>query len=238
VVDIFLSWLFFVVNSQRYRASVPELLSELIRTKPVEFELSESQLAQFGAYFDLLLRWNQRVRLISPGDESKIVSRHVFESLALVNLGLIPSQATVLDLGTGAGFPGLPIAIACPQLQMTLLDSRRMKTLFLTQVIRGLQLQNTEVVCARAEDLSKDISKRFDCVLARAVATLSELWEWSSELLRHEGLLLAQKGGNMEEEIDALISRHPNIILKRHEYETNWKVDPSRMLFEIRKKEP
>lgn len=147
------------------KASQP--VSELVQILPESFKLDASQLELLNAYIDLILKWNSKVRLISSADESRIVKRHIVESLVLVSINRIAPDAEVLDLGAGAGLPGIPLKIAIPSLRMTLLDSRRMKSLFLEEAVKSLRLSDTQVVHDRAEKIVEKFSGKFDCVVAR-----------------------------------------------------------------------
>ncbi len=127
-------------------------------------EPSEALLTQLSTYLDLLMKWNQRTNLSSIRDPREIVSRHFGESLFAVRH--LPSAETLLDVGSGAGFPGLPIALARPQLQVTLAESQNKKAAFLREVVRTLGVA-VEVWGGRVEDLP--VERRFDLVTLRAV---------------------------------------------------------------------
>ena len=157
--------------------------------------LSRSQVSQFRCYEEHLRSWSQRVRLVSHGDRHHLRERHLLISLAAVPfLQEVPISA--LDLGTGAGLPGIPVKIARPDIRMTLLEPARMKVLFLQSVREAMGVPGLEVVRARAEDIAQDSSHReaYDAVLARAVAGLPRLWEMAAPLLKEQGRLFAFKG--------------------------------------------
>lgn len=210
-------------------------ITELIQSLPENFKLDSSQLDLFNSYIDLLLKWNSKVRLISTADEPRIVKRHIVESLVLASLNRIPPHADVLDLGAGAGLPGIPLKISDPTLRMTLLDSRRMKALFLEEAVRTLALPETQVVHDRAEKIADKFAVKFDCVVARAVSSLYNLWQWSSPVLKSGGVLLAQKGGEIAAEIDELQSAFPKVIIEKLKYDPAWQVEPSRFVIAIQK---
>ncbi len=212
-----------------------ELIPELLRSLPEEFHLNEIQIQQFEKYLNLLLQWNKKAGLISPSDENRLIKRHIIESLGVLSVNLLQPSAEVLDLGSGGGFPGVPIKISMPSLNMALLDSRRMKALFLEEVVRVLALENTHVVNDRAERVAANLSEKFDFVLVRAVADLETLWKWSQPLLKKGGSLLAQKGGDLKNELDQLLHSHPNLQPKQFNYPKSRPIDPSRYVIAIQK---
>ena len=181
-------------------------------------------LALLEQYFVLLRQWNRRSSLISRGDESRVIERHALDSLAMIPALDEIRPGSILDLGSGGGLPGIPIKILRPELDVTLLDSRRMKTLFLLRAVNELGLSGVRVWRGRVEDLAQlpigegadqriapgaSIAElegpgrrpRFDAVIARAVAPLSELAVWAAPLVVPEGHLLAPKGSRMEAEV-------------------------------------
>jgi 16S rRNA (guanine527-N7)-methyltransferase len=150
---------------------------------------------QFVLYHEHLQEWAQRVRLVSKSDEKRIWERHFLDSLTAVPLiGTHPYR--ILDLGSGAGFPGMPIKIAMPGLDVTLLESARMKALYLRSLIQKLEVRRVKCVRERVED--KDFISRFqgqfDIVVSRAVGSLAQLCIWSRPLLKVGGRILVFKG--------------------------------------------
>lgn len=196
-------------------------------------EPSPEQIAQLQKYLTLLLDWNQRINLISPNDEARIAERHILESLAVFSAWSFPQNATVLDLGSGAGFPGIPLKIMRPDLAMSLLESRQKKTLFLNAVVRELKIENCRVINARAEELAKTSGEKFSLIIARAVADLKTLWEWSKPLLADLGVLLAMKGGELENELQALKKFDSRVEHKVFQYGEYWEADTSRLLVAV-----
>lgn len=211
-------------------------MKELIESLPTSFPLSAAQLALFEDYVRLLLEWNPRAGLVSKADEnaSRLIKRHIVESLGLVATNLLSENAAVLDLGSGGGFPGVPLKITRPDLKITLLDSRRMKSLFLQEVVRRLNLEKAEVVCARAESLDESFKSRFDFVVVRAVTNLAKLWQWAIPVLKNGGSLLAQKGGDLDQELKELSSAFPGISVKKVNYPAGWDIDPTRYVVTIK----
>jgi len=174
-------------------------------------DLDERALERFGRYLDLVMEWNERAGLTSLTDPGEIQRRHFAESLALLAAlraaGLIPPGATlrIADLGSGGGFPGVPMAIAEPGLDLVLIESHGRRAEFLRTVIEALALEHARVVQARAEDAGRGPMLRatFDLVTARALAPMPVLIEYALPLLRDGGLLVAPKGSRAEEELAA-----------------------------------
>lgn len=171
---------------------------DVLRTGATHFgiALSEAQVAQFARYQALLLDWNARMNLTAVREPAEIQERHFVDSLtcALVTGNL--SGRSLIDVGTGAGFPGLPLKILYPQLQLTLVESVQKKTRFLHAVVDELGLQDVVILAERAEALGQDAAhrERYDWAVARAVAELRTLVEYLLPLCRLGGHALAQKG--------------------------------------------
>ncbi len=146
--------------------------------------LSPAQEDALQRYVDLLLEWNAKINLISRRDEGNVWVSHILHSLAPLFVLEIPDGAHVLDLGTGGGLPGVPMAIARKDLTFVLLDSIRKKTVALDAIVRELGLTNVTVKTGRVEDSSRDMAGSFDIVFARAVAPLVDLVRWAKPLVR------------------------------------------------------
>jgi 16S rRNA (guanine527-N7)-methyltransferase len=187
---------------------VEELLAEIVRRGTDEWGLglSGEQLAQFARYADLLTEWNATrmnlTRLTSPRD---VAVKHFLDSLALLTVLTPPSGARALDVGAGAGLPGLALKIARPDLVMTLMDGTAKKLLFCRAVADDLGLADVDTVHARAEDAARrpDLAGRFDLVTARAVAPLERLLPWLAPFLAPGGVAVAFKGTGVAEEMAA-----------------------------------
>lgn len=171
--------------------------------------LDTSAQSRFARYYDLLLEWNERAGLTTVTDPIEVARRHFGESLALYaalrRVGLLASGVRAIDLGTGAGFPGLPFAILDPTLHVALLESHGRRAEFLRTTVEALDLPNVRVVHARAEDAARDPALResFDLVVARALAAMPVLVELALPFLVPGGALAAPKGARALEELSA-----------------------------------
>ena len=163
---------------------------------------------RFGRYLDLLLEWSPRAGLTSVTDRDEVQRRHFAESLAVLRVlrdagAVDPRGTSIVDIGAGAGLPGLPMRIVEPALRLTLVESNARRCRFLELVVAELALDGVTVVRARAEEAGRDPALRgtFDLAVARAVAPLPVLVEYALPLLRSGGLLAASKGSGAEEEL-------------------------------------
>lgn len=180
---------------------------ELLRTyaDDIGVSLSDSQLAHFDAYAELLVEWNEKMNLTGITDPYGIVVRHFVDSLTAAPL--IPKDASLIDVGTGAGFPAIPLAIARPDLQVTLLDSLNKRLVFLDHVCKTIDRPCT-IVHARAEDGGRkpELRDSFDVAIARAVAALPTLCEYCLPFVKPGGLFIAMKGPESDNEMDGASS--------------------------------
>jgi 16S rRNA (guanine527-N7)-methyltransferase len=168
-------------------------------------ELHEEQIRLLLAYLDLLYTANEYMNLTRV-PRSEAIPRHVLESLSVVPELALATSARVLDLGTGGGLPGVPIAIVKPEWRVTLLDARRKKVEFLNGVVEDLGLKSVETVHGRAEDCARSVPMRraFDAVVARAVAPLERLVVWMEPFLKPSGMAAAMRSGAGAEEAVAV----------------------------------
>ncbi|MDH5433531.1 MAG: 16S rRNA (guanine(527)-N(7))-methyltransferase RsmG [Gammaproteobacteria bacterium] len=162
------------------------------------FSFDEKQLDQLYELITNLLKWNQSYNLTAIKDEQEAIDLHLIDSLLIAPYCKFEH---VLDVGTGAGFPGLPLAIALPNTKFVLVDSNNKKTRFIQQMIYQLKLGNVEVENARVEDLQK---QQFDAVVSRAFASVADMVEMTRHLLKPDGCWLAMKARYSQQEQDQL----------------------------------
>lgn len=169
--------------------------------------LKDEQLDQFGRLQPLYETWNANINVISRKDIEHLYERHILHALALAKVMPLMPDAHILDLGTGGGLPGLPLAILFPETRFTLIDGTGKKIMVVNEIAQALGLKNVEAKQVRAEELK---TERFDFVVSRAVADLSQLLLWSQRLIhkKHKHKLpnglFAYKGGNLRPELAAL----------------------------------
>lgn len=165
--------------------------------------LTPEKVEQFMEYSRLLRKWNEVMNLTAITDEEGIILKHFADSVSPLSFIDIPKNARLIDIGTGAGFPGIPLKIVRGDLKLTLVDSLNKRINFLNAVCEALGLDNTECIHARAEELSRDEYKResFDYCLSRAVAPLNVLAEYCLPFVRPGGVFAALKGPNSLNEI-------------------------------------
>lgn len=177
----------------------------LARLEACGLPADERLAMQLTRYHELLTEWNTRLDLTAVLEEDEMVDRHYMDSLmALTVPGLIPETGRLIDVGTGAGLPGLPLALARPSLQVTLMDAQQKRLNFLQAVIDDLQLTNVTLIHARAEDGARDsaLREQFDVAAARAVAPLAVLAEYLLPFVRVGGRALCWKGPAVAEEME------------------------------------
>jgi len=162
--------------------------------------ISDKQLRDFETYKKNLLDWNQRMNLTAITDDEGVWQKHFADSLTLLSL-LPEGDVKLIDVGSGAGFPGLPLKIMRPDVSLTLLDSLRKRIFFLEDTVRLLQMDDVDCVHARAEDFQKVSGCRYDVCVSRAVARLDKLSAWCLPFVRVGGVFLAMKGPDVEGEV-------------------------------------
>ena len=186
--------------------SIEERLNEQYRAMNARAEaLTDRQLEQLKIYFENLTEWNKVMNLTTITEEEDVYVKHFLDSLSLVCCESIPLDQikTVIDVGTGAGFPGMVLAIAHPEWKVTLLDSLNKRITFLEDTAAKLGLSNVTAIHARAEEGArrKDLREGFDLAVARAVANLATLSEYCIPFVRIGGYFASYKSGTAEEEI-------------------------------------
>ena len=171
--------------------------------KTIDVEISEKQLEQFNSYFEILVEWNKVMNLTGITEYDEVLLKHFVDSLCFNPNKLIKSdKISLIDVGTGAGFPGLPIKIAYENVDVVLLDSLNKRIKFLDEVITKLGLKNIKTIHSRAEDggRNKDLREKFDIAISRAVANLSSLAEYNLPYVKVGGYFVAMKSGEIDEE--------------------------------------
>lgn len=166
-------------------------------------QLTAQQKDQFFEYYRLLVQWNEFMNLTAITEMEEVMEKHFVDSLALSKAAEVGKIETLIDVGTGAGFPGIPLKIAYPHLRVVLLDSLNKRVKFLSTVIETLGLTNIQAVHGRAEDAArqKDYREQFDAAVSRAVANMASLSEYCLPFIKVGGVFVPYKSGNIEEEL-------------------------------------
>ncbi len=180
-------------------------MRELLKKECAEtgVTLTSAQCEQFEKYYELLLEWNKKINLTRITEPDEVVTKHFVDSLSLLKYCDIPNGAKVIDVGTGAGFPGIPLKIVRPDIKLTLLDSLNKRLNFLNEVCEQINI-NAELVHSRAEDGAKkaEYRERFDISVSRAVARLNTLSEYCLPYIKVGGSFIAMKGPELTEELN------------------------------------
>lgn len=181
---------------EEFEKEIIEYMEEL------EIKLSTEQAEMFFKYMNLLLEWNEKINLTAITDEEEVIVKHFVDSITISKY--IPTGTSLIDVGTGAGFPGIPLGIIRNDLEIVLLDSLQKRINFLEVVIRELGLENIKTVHARAEEFGKNnkYREKFDVATSRAVANLSTLSEYLLPLVKIGGVVICMKGCAIEEELN------------------------------------
>lgn len=178
---------------------IKDLLQNYI--KDYKITLTKNQYEQFQKYFELLAEWNEKMNLTAITDESGVALKHFADSLSLLNFVDIPQNSSLADVGTGAGFPGVVLKIARPNIKLTLIDSLNKRLVFLGEVCAQLGIE-AELIHSRAEDGARDekLRESFDFVASRAVARMNVLSEYCLPYVKVGGAFCAMKGAQANEE--------------------------------------
>lgn len=167
-------------------------------------ELNQKQTDQFNKYYELLTEWNNKINLTAITEYDEVLIKHFEDSISIINAFNIDSVESIIDIGTGAGFPGVPIKILFPNIKVTLLDSLNKRINFLNLVIEELELENIFTFHGRAEDFAKNINHRekYDLAVSRAVANLSSLSELCLPFVKVGGSFVSYKSEKVNEELE------------------------------------
>lgn len=165
--------------------------------------LTDEQIQQFIVYYEMLVEWNKVMNLTAITEYDEVMKKHFIDSISLIKAFDVSRSASVIDVGTGAGFPGLALKIAFPQLKVTLLDSLNKRIQFLNAVIEKLGLDEVETIHGRAEDFAKQgkLREKYDLCVSRAVANLSTLSEYCLPFVKEGGMFISYKSEKIQEEV-------------------------------------
>ena len=183
--------------------------------KKININISVDTLSKLEEYYHILVKENKKYNLTAITEESQVYLKHFYDSLCIVKIVDLNNQY-LLDIGTGAGFPGLVLKIVFPNLKIDLLDSTNKKCLFLQKVIDKLELKNINVINARAEEYAKLNREKYDIVTSRAVAPLKHLLEYSIPTLKVNGNFISLKS-NIEEELTNINNYYQKLFLSNEE---------------------
>lgn len=187
-----------------------------------EIVLTENQLAQLKQYYELLIEWNEKMNLTALTAPEDVALKHFADSLLLLRYCDIEKKARVIDVGTGAGFPGMVLKIARPDIQLTLLDSLQKRLGFLDEVCNELGFDDVELIHSRAEDGSRtELRDSFDIAVSRAVASLNTLCEYDMPYVKDGGRFIAMKGKEAQEEMAAAENAIHTLggeLLQKHDF--------------------
>lgn len=174
-----------------------------VKAEQIGVILTAKQLEQFDTYYHRLIEKNKVMNLTAITEYQEVIDKHFVDSLLLAGVRDLTGEMSVIDVGTGGGFPGIPLKIAFPNLKITLLDSLNKRVNFLNEVIEELQLQEIEAIHSRAEDAGQNVKYRekYDLCVSRAVANLSALSEYCLPFVKPSGCFISYKSTNIDEEL-------------------------------------
>lgn len=167
-----------------------------------EIDINDYQIKKFYEYMLLIQEWNEKINLTAIIEPKEMIIKHFIDSLTIIKE--VKDNSKVIDIGTGAGFPGIPLKIYNDSIKITLLDSLKKRTIFLNTVIEKLELKDVEIIHGRAEDFAQNVKYResYDFAVSRAVAPLNVLLEYLVPCIKIKGSVIAMKGSNALEEVE------------------------------------
>jgi len=171
--------------------------------KELNIELDEDKLTKLEKYYEMLVEWNEKMNLTGITEKSQVYLKHFYDSLTLNKIVDLKQDLSLVDIGTGAGFPGLVLKIVFPNLKITLIDSLNKRIEFLKEVIKELGLKDIEAIHARSEEYGIKNREKFDIATARAVAPLNILLEYSIPILKVNGLFVPMKANIFQEILES-----------------------------------
>ena len=182
-------------NTEKFRQGLVNL----------KLELTEKRIEQFLKYYEMLIEKNKVMNLTAITEYDEVIEKHFLDSISLCQVYDLSKQVKILDMGTGAGFPGIPLKIAFSEVEITLADSLNKRIKFLDEVVAELGLEKVTTVHARAEELArnKEYRENYDLVVSRAVANLSTLGEYCIPFVKMGGNFISYKSGEIDEEVNA-----------------------------------
>ncbi len=175
----------------------------------INISLTQEQLSKLELFYKLLIDWNKKINLTRIIEKKDIYLKHFYDSLTIVKVINLTKVDTLCDVGTGAGFPGIVLKIAFPNLKITLLDALQKRVNYLNSIIKELELEDIEALHVRGEDLKE----KYDVVTARAVANIEKLLKYTMHLLNKDGVMIAMKG-NIDEELTTDVKKRINLKYK------------------------
>lgn len=170
--------------------------------RKINIELEDEQVQKYFDYMNLLLEWNEKVNLTAITEMEDVILKHFIDSMTI--LKYIENSKNIIDVGTGAGFPGIPVAIMQPEVEITLLDSLNKRIMFLEEVAKKINLKNIKTVHSRAEDFGQNKLNRenYGIAVSRAVANMSSLVEYLLPLVKVGGVCICMKGSEIDKELE------------------------------------
>ena len=201
---------------KEFREEFEKYLTEL------ELKLDDEKIKQFYDYMNLLTEWNKKINLTAITEPKEIILKHFIDSLTISKY--LDEKSTLIDVGTGAGFPGIPLKILREDIEVTLVDSLNKRVVFLEDVIKNLKLKNIRAIHGRAEEIGRnnEYREKFDYVTSRAVANIATLSEYLIPLVKEKGKCICMKGPDIAEELEngkKAISVLGGKIIKKEEFD-------------------